>query len=940
MHTLRLICFLLGTTLLAPYAFSQSDARINIRGKIEDSRTNEPISGVEVRFLTATFFSDEEGRFDLITLAPSGGKMAITLTKAGYQEKEIDIFLGQQSSVTLGNIILSPKEGGDVVNAEDVMPTITLSTNEQEAEGEQSISGLLTASSDVFVSSAAYNFSAARFRMRGYSPANTEIYLNGAPINDLESGVPNWSLWSGLNDVVRNRTNSYGLGVNPAAYGGIGGSSAFDTRASRQRRQFRVSYAVANRTYRNRVMATYSTGLMRNGWAVSISGSRRWADEGYVPGTFYDAYSYFLSVDRKLNSQHLFNLTAFGAPVKRGRSGASNQEMYDLAGSNFYNPNWGYQDGKKRNARVADTHQPMVILRHDWMPSPAQRLTTTASYQTGRNGLTSLDWYNGRDPRPDYYQRLPSYVSEDQKAAVADVLRNDENARQMDWGYLYDANRNSMATILNADGQAGNNVTGKRAQYVLEEQRFDRQRLTFNANWEQNINTRTRLTAGANYQWQKTHNYKVLNDLLGADFYLDIDKFAQFDSIANPSFYQNNLDIPNRLVRQGDVFGYNYNDVSRKIAGWGQIEYTGSHIDFFGAFNVSQNSFWRQGLVKNGKYPNNSEGASSKNQFTDFGGKMGMTYKLNGRNYLVLNAAYQRQSPLERNAYISPRTRDQITPGLSQEQIYSVEGGYLLRAPYVKIRITGYFTQFVNQLNIRSFYLDNAIASATGARGGFVNYVMTGVATRNMGVEIGGEFALGAAWKLKSAASIGQYIYTSRPDVYIFLDNVGQVLRQDQAYLKNFKLPNVPQTAATVGLNYNSPKFWFANLNVNYFGRTWIDINPERRTSAALAYTENPQFKEQIVDPGSELWNKIVQQQQLPSSVTVNFFAGKSWKINKGTFVYLNLGVNNLLDNKKFISGGSEQFRFDYQDKNVDKYPNRYFYSFGRNYFASIALRM
>ncbi len=940
MHTLRLICFLLGSTLLLPHAFSQSAARIQIRGKIVDSRTKEPISGVEVRLLTATFISDEEGRFDLSTTAPEGGNLAVSLFKAGFQEKEIDIFSGQQASVNLGTVALDQKEGGDLINAEDVIPTVTLSTNEQEAEGEQSISGLLTASSDVYVSSAAFNFSAGRFRMRGYSPANTEVYLNGAPINDLESGFPNWALWGGLNDVVRNRTNSFGLGVNPAAYGGIGGSSAFDTRASRQRKQFRVSYAVANRTYRNRVMATYSTGLMSNGWAVTLSGSRRWADEGYVPGTFYDAYSYFLSVDRKLNSQHLFNITAFGAPVKRGRSGASTQEMYDLAGSNFYNPNWGYQNGKKRNARVADTHQPMVILRHDWTPSPTQHLTTTASYQTGRNGLTSLDWYDGRDPRPDYYQRLPSYVNPDQKDAVADVLRNDENARQIDWDYLYSANRNSVATILNTDGVAGNNVTGKRAQYVLEDRRFDRQRITFNTNWEQNINLHTRLTAGANYQWQKTHNYKVLDDLLGADFYLDIDKFAEQDSIGNPSFYQNNVNIPNRLVREGDVFGYNYNDISRKIAGWGQIETSSSHFDFFGALNVAQNVFWREGLVKNGKYPNNSEGVSNKSQFVDFGGKTGMTYKLNGRNYFVLNAGYQRQSPLLRNAFISPRTRDQITPGLGQEQIFSVEGAYLLRAPYAKIRITGYFTQFTNQVNTRSFYLDNAIATTTGARGGFVNYVMTGVNTRNMGVEIGGEFSLGAAWKLKSAASIGQFIYTSRPDVYVFLDNVGQEIRHDQVYLKNFKLPNVPQTAATIGLNYNSPKFWFANLNVNYFGRTWIDINPERRTSAALAYVENPQFNNQIVEPGSDLWNKIIKQQQLPSAITVNFFGGKSWKINKGTFVYFNLGINNLLDNKKFISGGTEQFRFDYQDKNVDRYPNRYFYSFGRNYFASIALRM
>lgn len=55
---------------------------------------------------------------------------------------------------------------------------------------------------------------------------------------------------------------------------------------------------------------------MKGGWAVSLSYSRRWADEGYVKGTFYDGHSYFLSVEKIINSKHSLSLTGFGAMTK------------------------------------------------------------------------------------------------------------------------------------------------------------------------------------------------------------------------------------------------------------------------------------------------------------------------------------------------------------------------------------------------------------------------------------------------------------------------------------------------------------------------------------------------------------------------------------------------------------------------------------------------
>jgi hypothetical protein len=919
-------------------AFAQGN--YEVRGRVLDAATGQGLPGVEVRFLTTVFVTEDNGEVTFQASAPAGSKLLITLGKPGFQSREIIVEGNSGTTINLGTIRLEAQDGIGQVNPEDLIPVITMSTNELGGEGEQNVASLLTSSNDIFLSLAAFNFSAARFRMRGYDAQYTEVFLNGVPVNDLENGFPGWNSWGGLNDVVRNRQNVLGLAINPYAYGGVGGSTAFDTRASRQRKQTRISYALSNRSYRNRVMATYSTGMLKNGWAFTVSGSRRWAEEGYIPGTPFDAYSYFVSADRKLGEKHLLNLTAFGAPSKRGRAGVSTQEMNDFAGTNFYNPNWGYQNGKKRNSRIANTHEPVVILRHDWSPGERTRLTSSLSYQFGRDGATALDWYDARDPRPDYYRKLPSYIQDGQGGLVAELLRSDENARQVDWAYMYEVNRNSIATVLNANGIQGNTVTGKRAQYVVEDRRFDSRRANVHINLEHRVNDYLKVSAGAHFQKQRIRNFKVLEDLLGADFYLDIDKFAEFDSTANTAFIQNDLNIPNRLIREGDVFGYDYFTQNIRSGAWAQAEYSLRRFDFFAGANVSQNAFWREGNVQNGKFPENSLGKSEVASFTDYGAKAGVTFKLDGRNYFLVNGSYQLQAPLPRNAFISPRTRDQLAGGLGQEQILSVEGGYLLRAPYLKLRLIGYYTQFTNQINTQSFYLDNAIITEDGFRGGFVNYVMTGINTRHMGTELGAEVAINAALRFRAAAAFGQFIYSNRPDVSVYLDNVAQVVRQEKAYIRNFYIPNTPQTAVTAGFSYNAPKFWFLNANVNFFDDIWIDFNPDRRTTAGVAYVENPLFSDQIVEPGSALWKRILYQEKAPAAFTVDVFGGKSWKLGDNVFLYLNVGVSNILDKQDFIIGGYEQFRFDYAEKNVDRFPNRYFYGFGRNYFASLALRL
>jgi hypothetical protein len=77
-------------------------------------------------------------------------------------------------------------------------------------------------------------------------------------------------------------------------------NSNINIRASEYAQGGRITYSSSNRSYTNRLMATYSSGLNNKGWAYSISMGRRWGNEGYKDASFYDANSLFVSVEKKI----------------------------------------------------------------------------------------------------------------------------------------------------------------------------------------------------------------------------------------------------------------------------------------------------------------------------------------------------------------------------------------------------------------------------------------------------------------------------------------------------------------------------------------------------------------------------------------------------------------------------------------------------------------
>jgi hypothetical protein len=797
------------------------------------------------------------------------------------------------------------------------------SSNSGEAESDldaQDISGILQSSRDIFTSTAGFNFGNARFRIRGYDPENNIIMINGVKVNDLETGWASWSSWGGLNDVTRYMEIHTGISACRINFGGPGGYTNINTRASSIRKGHKISYALSNRSYDHRVMYTTSTGEMKNGWNFSFSGSMRYANEGYVEGTYFEAWSYFAAAEKKINTNHTINLSVFAAPLTQARQGIATQEAYNLAGNNYYNPFWGYQQGKKRSARVAKNHTPVIMLTHLWRISEKSKLQSSLYYNFGRRGITALNWNDTKDPRPDYYRYLPSYYALTNPAEaqrLTELWQTDVNTRQINWDELYYANYNNLHTVVNANGISGNNVTGLRSKYIVEEQRSDVKQLGWNIIYNNKVNDKLYLSAGYTGIKHQGIYFKTVNDLLGGDYWLDVDQFAEQLS-SDGSAVQNDISTPNKIIKQNEKFGYNYTIQVNQHEAFSQLEYNIGQLEFYAGIQLSQTAFWRTSEWANGKFPENSAGTSKKQNFLNYGAKMGATYKINGRNYVTINGMYLTRPPQVRIAYVSPRTRDNLIDGLTSEKILSGDINYIARYTNIKTRATLYYTQINDQLWSRSFFHEEYR--------NLVNYTMNGVDFLHTGIELGIEGNLTQQLTLIGVFAHGQHLFNSRPTATITRDNSSEILANRTVYIKNYRLGNMPQTAASAGVKYSGKKFWFAGANFNYYANIYLEPNPDRRTEEALAnfVTTDPQ------------WNQNIRQEKLSNAYIIDFYAGKSWKI-KQYFLNLNISVNNLLNNKTFATGGFEQLRFDPND--VNKFPPKYTYHLGTTYFLMLGLR-
>ncbi|MBC7606766.1 MAG: carboxypeptidase-like regulatory domain-containing protein [Burkholderiales bacterium] len=904
------------------FAFAQTGT--GVTGKVVDSKTQKTLQNViaTVQNTNLTQTTDLLGKFIFTDVAV--GNQLLLIKSQGYKDQLLPIEIVAGKILDLGIVVFDEDITQEQQNSLTVISDSDLG---DEGNSSESTTSLLQSSRDVFLQAAAYNFGQARFSVRGIDNEYSNVMINGVSMNRVADGRPQYGDWGGLNDATRNQEFTNGSAPSDYVFGGIAGTQEINTRASLYRPGTRLSFLNTNTNYSFRTMGTYASGMKTNGWAFVVSASRRWSQEAYFEGTNYSANSAFASVEKKINDKHSLNFTSIFAQNKRGKNSPNTDEQNDLVGFK-YNSYWGIQDGRRRNSRIKKTEEPMLMLTHFWKVSPKTNLNTTVSYQLGEIGNSRLDYMKANNPDPTYYTNLPSYPvnrffngiyvgNSIANLAAADTLRKNFIANhQLDWTGIYTTNAKSIAN-------------GSRI--VLYEDRNDENIATINSNLSTSLSDNIFMNAGVNYLDSRTKNFKNMLDLLGGTFYTDINTFG-------PNFDQQQSDLnnPSRKVKVGDKYGYNYNINVTKLDAFTQFKFTYKKFDFYLAQTFSRSIYQREGLYKNGYYPNSSFGKSEKLSFDNFGFKGGLTYKITGRQYLDFNGIYMSKAPNTKDVFPNARVNNSITEGITNETIRGVDVSYIIKAPKFKARFTGYFSETLNSTDINFYYADG-LGGNTSA---FVSEIVTGINKKNRGIETGLEYQLTSTLKVTGVAAYGEYTITNNPEVSLTNDATAALTPYGKANLTGYKQAGMPQQAYSVGIEYRDPKFWWIGANANYLSDNYLDVSVIKRTDNYYAPVNNGE-----VTIDQNLANKYLKQEKFDSLFLFNLVGGKSWRIARQYTLGLFANVNNVLD-LNYKTGGFEQSRDasyqqdfqDHQSNGPSVFAPKYFYGYGRTYSVNIYL--
>ena len=979
---------LIAATFCSLIVFAQRSEWGGVKGTVVNRAGRAPIAGAALTLAqagetVAAAVSDADGKF-LIENLPNG-MYDLTVNANGFLDAHVNVTIEGyvKDLIFVGMVVEQVVAEVDDANFAEF---------DMDDSGFEDSPSILFGSNDPFTNIASFGFSNIRFKNRGYTSESQDVYLSGIPMNDAITGYSPFSLWSGLNEAMRSKETTVGTEVSDNGFGGYNGVTNISAMPSSVRPGWRFSALTNSALYRLRLMATYASGELDNGWSYAFNVSARVGGNDWVQGVYYRNFAYYAGVEKKFDDMHRLSLVTFAAPGQRGAQNASTQEVYDMVGNNMYNSNWGYQNGKMRNARVRKTFEPVTILKYTVTPSDDLQASATVLWRTGKNGYTALDWYDAADPRPDYYRNLPSYYymedtdydrqNYEKYAWALDAwTQNYPQYTQLNWDRLYNVNYNNL-----------DETRSRRSKYVIEERRVDQNDLNVGANLKWNAAKFFTLTGGLNYRWNRTEYYKVLDDLLGGEYYVDVDQFAERDYAAHPELIQNDLDyyIANgaaRILREGDKYGYDYYANIRKASIWANGDLDLGAFKANLALQGGYECFWREGLVRKGLFaglddrgkafhvgnscltsyeavdgklvPLSSKGKSAVADFFTYSAKLGLQYHIVGGHRFYANVGYFNDAPTFSQSFISPRTRNSLVPNLETMKTFSTDVNYQFSSNGYNVRVTGFYTTIKDQTDMMSFYDDS--------QNSFTNFAMSGIDQRHMGVELGFKVPLPIkGLSVEGALSWGEYIYTSVPRMTQTIDNSAEVIIDNgivpywaahptfrkfvaedgtltyetdlngeyivEGYQKHY-VPSTPQLAANLGFNYRTDSYWFFEVDAQYFANSYLDMNPLYRTDMATAGPDN------IVTPMEVEY--MAAQEKFDPVFLLNASVGKSWYINRKYNFGFSLNLQNITNNKGVKTGGYEQTRL-IDSKSMERYyrfDSKYFYMQGFNYMLNLYFR-
>lgn len=774
---------------------------------------------------------------------------------------------------------------------------------------------VINSNNNVYARDAGYRFSSARFKYRAYDAKYSDIYINGVPVNDIERGQFRYSFVGGLNNYTRGVESALPFENNNFAMPALGSTNNYNFRPSAQAAGHRLSIAGANRSYTIRGMYSYNSGLNSNGWAWSAGLTYRWAGMGtsYVDGTFYNSLSYFLGIE-KVFGNHNISLVTWGNPTERAGQGASTDEMYWIANDRYYNPYWGYQDGKKRNSRIMKDFAPTALLTWDWKIDDKTKLTTALLGKYSMYSSSKLDYSNSDNPQPDYYKKMPSYFydvwapydgdrsegARKQWQETYDYLSSSKANRQINWNQLYYSNK-----LMNEQG--------KEAMYYQKAYNDDQFLMSLTSSLRKSLTNKSAINLGINASHVVGMHYETMVDLLGSNHFTNVNNYVISTYGEGAPETQYDLNNPNREVKAGDRFEYDYNTLMNKANAWATYSEDFGNLHYFFSGRLGGTTIQRDGKMRNGLDPTNSYGKSHTAKFIDGGAKFGSTINFGSGNTFTLGLGYEKKAPNARVAFVSPQVNNDFTPYLQNENIFSSELGYHLQTSWLAASLNAYYSYMTNVTEYSMYYDDSNHS---------FSYVSLGNISKHFyGLELGLNIKATEFLDIKALGTISEAEYINNADVIYMLSEgtrtaSGSLYHKDIVLNKGMHEGCTPLTAASIDLSYHA-KGWFVDLIGNYYDRIYLYYSPVTRylsyfplyTGGEIGGATVPTF----TAPDGKVYDISTNPEQAKGhgGFMFDLNIGKSIYLPKGRSMNINVMLSNILNNRNFCTGGMEQNRRD-----------------------------
>ena len=898
----KTLMFLLGA-MASVAMFAQS-----VTGTVIDSDSKEPLIGVSILEVGTSngVITDLDGNFQLNLTAGA----TLQLSYVGYETREINV--GKKTN--LGTLELKSEAVGledvTVVGQIAVQRKTPIAVSQVTAlEIEERLGGgefveVLKNTPGVHANANGGGWGDSEIWMRGFDNTNIAMMINGVPMNGMENGKVYWSNWQGLSDVTSVMQTQRGLGASKMSAPSVGGTINIVTKGLDAKKGGSFSYSLGDNGY-NKVSFSVSTGLMSNGWAISVMGARTWGD-GYIQGTSFEGYNYFANIAKRINENHQLSLTAFGAPQEHyQRSGGltmaewNNVRKYMKDGMHFsrYNPTYGYDNyGNQNSANYNVYHKPQISLNHIWQIDHKSSLSTTAYVSLGRGyGRTAEPGYNSSYSYTDL-----TYGAN--YGTLSHTFRREDGT--FDYGAVMFANDPTNPIYDPNSDQYEKMYAG--SQLVICENRNDH-------NWYGLVSTYTTkfadifdFYAGIDVRYYQGKHNATISDLLGGEYFIDATrakvKAANNSAALDPAWATEKLTI-------GDIAYRNYDGFVVQEGAFAQLEYNQNRWSAFVNGSMNYNHYWKVDYF----YYDAEHGKSEVLGFLGGTIKAGANYAFNKNHNAFINVGYISRAPnLDYGAFMNASTSNTINVEAKNEQVASAEIGYGFHNEYVNVAVNGYFTEWMDKTMTKSSTLSDPAQTEY-----FMN--MTGVNARHMGLEFEVK-ARPTKWlEVSAMLSLGDWKWDSDSVKGYIYDKHGQALTmnadptepgsEDHAWaLINMKGINVggsAQTTANLGLTFKPFKGFRIGAEYTLYDRNY-------------AYYS---FSGSNLQLGKEM--NLLQPWRIPTGGCLDMRASYNFEIG-GVRATLSGNINNVL-NQLYIekAWNPETVSQNVKEVNAD---NVYFY--------------